>query len=93
MQWAILLSPGEPLLVAELKPGRPQQHDWKSSCETWSVAFSADGTWFAWGPSSEYPTPTQGGGAALFRGCFGLPSPLDSWSSSPAPCSGRNGME
>ncbi|XP_026540152.1 WD repeat and SOCS box-containing protein 2 isoform X2 [Notechis scutatus] len=39
---------GEPLLVAELKPRRPQQHDWKSSCETWSVAFSADGTWFAW---------------------------------------------
>ncbi|XP_063000323.1 WD repeat and SOCS box-containing protein 2 [Elgaria multicarinata webbii] len=39
---------GEPLLVAELKPGRPQQYDWKSSCETWSVAFSPDGAWFAW---------------------------------------------
>ncbi|KFV84234.1 WD repeat and SOCS box-containing protein 2, partial [Struthio camelus australis] len=33
---------------AELKPGRPRQYDWKSSCETWSVAFSPDGTWFAW---------------------------------------------
>ncbi|XP_034646854.1 WD repeat and SOCS box-containing protein 2 isoform X1 [Trachemys scripta elegans] len=38
----------EPLLLAELKPGRPQQYDWKASCETWSVAFSPDGTWFAW---------------------------------------------
>uniref|UniRef100_A0A8C2TXF8 WD repeat and SOCS box containing 2 n=1 Tax=Coturnix japonica TaxID=93934 RepID=A0A8C2TXF8_COTJA len=24
------------------------QYDWKSSCETWSVAFSSDGAWFAW---------------------------------------------
>ncbi|NWX89669.1 WSB2 protein, partial [Nothoprocta pentlandii] len=40
--------PEEPVLLAELKPGRPQQHDWKSSCETWSVAFSPDGAWFAW---------------------------------------------
>ncbi|XP_042297672.1 WD repeat and SOCS box-containing protein 2 [Sceloporus undulatus] len=39
---------GEPFLVAELKPGRPQQYNWKSSCETWSVAFSPDGAWFAW---------------------------------------------
>ncbi|KAJ6659106.1 hypothetical protein lerEdw1_019409 [Lerista edwardsae] len=31
---------------AELKPPRP--YDWKSCCETWSVAFSPDGTWFAW---------------------------------------------
>uniref|UniRef100_A0A8V0X026 WD repeat and SOCS box containing 2 n=1 Tax=Gallus gallus TaxID=9031 RepID=A0A8V0X026_CHICK len=38
----------EPVLLAELKPGRPQQYDWKSSCETWSVAFSSDGAWFAW---------------------------------------------
>ncbi|KAI6076391.1 WD repeat and SOCS box-containing protein 2 [Aix galericulata] len=38
----------EPVLLAELKPGRPQQSDWKSSCETWSVAFSPDGAWFAW---------------------------------------------
>nr|KAF6282994.1 WD repeat and SOCS box containing 2 [Myotis myotis] len=38
----------EPLLLAELKPGRPHQFDWKSSCETWSVAFSPDGSWFAW---------------------------------------------
>uniref|UniRef100_A0A8D0L2Y0 Uncharacterized protein n=1 Tax=Sphenodon punctatus TaxID=8508 RepID=A0A8D0L2Y0_SPHPU len=38
----------EPLLLAELKPGRPQQYDWNSSYETWSVAFSLDGTWFAW---------------------------------------------
>ncbi|XP_069070598.1 WD repeat and SOCS box-containing protein 2 isoform X1 [Pleurodeles waltl] len=37
-----------PLLLAELTPGRAQQFDWKSSCETWSVAFSPDGTWFAW---------------------------------------------
>nr|XP_025043142.1 WD repeat and SOCS box-containing protein 2 [Pelodiscus sinensis] len=41
-------SPAGLLLLAELKPGRPQQYDWKSSCETWSVAFSPDGTWFAW---------------------------------------------
>ncbi|NXX83544.1 WSB2 protein, partial [Urocolius indicus] len=40
--------PEEPLLLAELKPGRPQRYDWKSSCETWSVAFSPDGSWFAW---------------------------------------------
>ncbi|KGL94168.1 WD repeat and SOCS box-containing protein 2, partial [Charadrius vociferus] len=26
----------------------PQRYDWKSSCETWSVAFSPDGAWFAW---------------------------------------------
>uniref|UniRef100_A0A2K6N6R9 SOCS box domain-containing protein n=1 Tax=Rhinopithecus bieti TaxID=61621 RepID=A0A2K6N6R9_RHIBE len=31
------------LLLAKLKPGRPHQFDWKSSCETWSVAFSPDG--------------------------------------------------
>ncbi|XP_053557657.1 WD repeat and SOCS box-containing protein 2 [Bombina bombina] len=37
-----------PVLVAELQPGRAQQYDWKSSCETWSVAFSPDGEWFAW---------------------------------------------
>ncbi|KAI4557670.1 hypothetical protein MJG53_020996, partial [Ovis ammon polii x Ovis aries] len=41
-------APEEPLLLAELKPGRPHQFDWKSSCETWSVAFSPDGSWFAW---------------------------------------------
>ncbi|XP_077165243.1 WD repeat and SOCS box-containing protein 2 isoform X2 [Paroedura picta] len=39
---------GEPLLVAELKPGQPQPFYWKSTCETWSVAFSPDGAWFAW---------------------------------------------
>lgn len=45
-----MLSPvsEEPLLLAELKPGRSHQFDWKSSCETWSVAFSPDGSWFAW---------------------------------------------
>ncbi|KAM4808600.1 WD repeat and SOCS box-containing protein 2 isoform 3-T3 [Rhinophrynus dorsalis] len=37
-----------PVLLAELHPGRDQPYDWKSSCETWSVAFSPDGTWFAW---------------------------------------------
>ncbi|XP_075424206.1 WD repeat and SOCS box-containing protein 2 [Ascaphus truei] len=37
-----------PVLLAELRPGRAQQYDWKSSCETWSVAFSPDGAWFAW---------------------------------------------
>lgn len=42
------LCPEEPVLLAGLKPGRPQQYDWKSSCETWSVAFSSDGAWFAW---------------------------------------------
>ncbi|XP_063271636.1 WD repeat and SOCS box-containing protein 2 isoform X1 [Prinia subflava] len=44
------MKPGgeEPVLLAELKPGRPQRYDWKSSCETWSVAFSPDGAWFAW---------------------------------------------
>ncbi|XP_038619270.1 WD repeat and SOCS box-containing protein 2 isoform X2 [Tachyglossus aculeatus] len=41
--------PGEaPVLLAELKPGRPPRLDWKSSCETWSVAFSPDASWFAW---------------------------------------------
>ncbi|XP_053135261.1 WD repeat and SOCS box-containing protein 2 [Hemicordylus capensis] len=39
---------GEPLLVAELNPSRSQAYTWKSSCETWSVAFSPDGAWFAW---------------------------------------------
>ncbi|KAM4808599.1 WD repeat and SOCS box-containing protein 2 isoform 2-T2 [Rhinophrynus dorsalis] len=34
--------------MEELHPGRDQPYDWKSSCETWSVAFSPDGTWFAW---------------------------------------------
>ncbi|XP_070807065.1 WD repeat and SOCS box-containing protein 2 isoform X1 [Pituophis catenifer annectens] len=55
---------GEPLLVAELKPGRPQHRDWKSSCETWSVAFSADGTCFAWSQGhcvvKLLPWPLQG---------------------------------
>lgn len=37
-----------PVLLAELRPGREQLYDWKSSCETWSVAFSPDGFWFAW---------------------------------------------
>nr|XP_033811345.1 WD repeat and SOCS box-containing protein 2 isoform X3 [Geotrypetes seraphini] len=37
-----------PLLLAELRPGQTQQFDWKSCCETWSVAFSPDGVWFAW---------------------------------------------
>ncbi|XP_030073366.1 WD repeat and SOCS box-containing protein 2 isoform X1 [Microcaecilia unicolor] len=37
-----------PLLLAELRPGQAQQFDWKSCCETWSVAFSPDGAWFAW---------------------------------------------
>uniref|UniRef100_A0A6I8NAM9 WD repeat and SOCS box containing 2 n=1 Tax=Ornithorhynchus anatinus TaxID=9258 RepID=A0A6I8NAM9_ORNAN len=37
-----------PVLLAELKPGRPHRLDWKSSCETWSVAFSPDAAWFAW---------------------------------------------
>ncbi|XP_039188518.1 WD repeat and SOCS box-containing protein 2 [Crotalus tigris] len=55
---------GDPLLVAELKPGQSQQYDWKSSCETWGVAFSADGTWFAWsqghGVVRLLPWPLQG---------------------------------
>ncbi|MBZ3884949.1 WD repeat and SOCS box-containing protein 2 [Sciurus carolinensis] len=38
----------EPLLLAKFKPGRPYQFYWKSSCETWSVSFSPDGSWFAW---------------------------------------------
>lgn len=37
-----------PVLLGELRPGREQSYDWKSSCETWSVAFSPDGCWFAW---------------------------------------------
>ncbi|XP_063820396.1 WD repeat and SOCS box-containing protein 2 isoform X2 [Pseudophryne corroboree] len=37
-----------PVLLAELRPGREPLYDWKSSCETWSVAFSPDGSWFAW---------------------------------------------
>ncbi|KAM6423036.1 WD repeat and SOCS box-containing protein 2 isoform 2-T3 [Liasis olivaceus] len=55
---------GEALLVAQLTPGRPQQHDWKSSCETWSVAFSPDGAWFAWSQGhcvvKLLPWPLQG---------------------------------
>ncbi|XP_053329352.1 WD repeat and SOCS box-containing protein 2 [Spea bombifrons] len=39
---------GVTVLLAELRPGREQPYDWKSSCETWSVAFSRDGAWFAW---------------------------------------------
>ncbi|XP_063171602.1 WD repeat and SOCS box-containing protein 2 isoform X2 [Candoia aspera] len=65
---------GEPLLVAELTPGRPQQYDWKSSCETWSVAFSPDGAWFAWSQGhcvvKLLPWPLQGtkhNGKALER--------------------------
>ncbi|XP_005993362.1 WD repeat and SOCS box-containing protein 2 [Latimeria chalumnae] len=38
----------EPVLLAELKPGRPQPVDQISGCETWSVAFSPDGSYFAW---------------------------------------------
>ncbi|CAH2295973.1 WD repeat and SOCS box-containing 2 [Pelobates cultripes] len=37
-----------PVLLAELRPNREQPYEWKASCETWSVAFSPDGTWFAW---------------------------------------------
>lgn len=37
-----------PVLLAELRPAREPLYDWKSSCETWSVAFSPDGSWFAW---------------------------------------------
>ncbi|KAL7986799.1 hypothetical protein Chor_013082 [Crotalus horridus] len=47
-----------------MKPGQSQQYDWKSSCETWGVAFSADGTWFAWsqghGVVRLLPWPLQG---------------------------------
>uniref|UniRef100_A0A2I3LTY5 SOCS box domain-containing protein n=1 Tax=Papio anubis TaxID=9555 RepID=A0A2I3LTY5_PAPAN len=43
------LKPGRPHQFDwELKPGCPYQFDWKSSCETWSIAFSPDGSWFAW---------------------------------------------
>ncbi|KAG8456174.1 hypothetical protein GDO86_002100 [Hymenochirus boettgeri] len=52
-----------PVLLAELRPGREQPYDWKSSCETWSVAFSPDGKWFAW---------SQGHGIVKL-----LPWPLD----------------
>ncbi|CAJ0934907.1 unnamed protein product [Ranitomeya imitator] len=37
-----------PVLLAELRPAREPLYDWKSSCETWSVEFSPDGSWFAW---------------------------------------------
>ncbi|XP_073415770.1 WD repeat and SOCS box-containing protein 2 isoform X1 [Dendrobates tinctorius] len=37
-----------PVLLAELRPTREPLYDWKSSCETWSVEFSPDGSWFAW---------------------------------------------
>ncbi|KAM3937083.1 WD repeat and SOCS box-containing protein 2 isoform 2-T2 [Leptodactylus fuscus] len=37
-----------PVLLSELRPAREPLYDWKSSCETWSVAFSPDGSWFAW---------------------------------------------
>ncbi|KAM4049532.1 WD repeat and SOCS box-containing protein 2 isoform 2-T2 [Anomaloglossus baeobatrachus] len=37
-----------PVLLAELRPARELLYDWKSSCETWSVEFSPDCSWFAW---------------------------------------------
>ncbi|XP_044131752.1 WD repeat and SOCS box-containing protein 2 isoform X1 [Bufo gargarizans] len=37
-----------PVLLAELRPARDVLYDWKSSCETWSIEFSPDGSWFAW---------------------------------------------
>lgn len=36
------------LLVAKLVPNRSPELDFKSGCETWGVAFSPDGSYFAW---------------------------------------------
>ncbi|XP_067861797.1 WD repeat and SOCS box-containing protein 2 isoform X2 [Heptranchias perlo] len=38
----------ESLLVAKLIPNRSRELDCKSGCETWGVAFSPDGLYFAW---------------------------------------------
>ncbi|KAM8960761.1 WD repeat and SOCS box-containing protein 2 [Pelodytes ibericus] len=46
--WLLFSFPETPVLLTELRPSREQPYDWKSSCETWSVAFSPDGAWFAW---------------------------------------------
>ncbi|XP_067911275.1 WD repeat and SOCS box-containing protein 2 isoform X2 [Heterodontus francisci] len=41
-------SAAESLLVAKLIPNRSRELDCKSGCETWGVAFSPDGSYFAW---------------------------------------------
>ncbi|XP_072352897.1 WD repeat and SOCS box-containing protein 2 isoform X5 [Scyliorhinus torazame] len=38
----------ESLLLAKLIPSRSRELDCKSGCETWGVAFSPDGLYFAW---------------------------------------------
>ncbi|XP_043571800.1 WD repeat and SOCS box-containing protein 2 isoform X1 [Chiloscyllium plagiosum] len=38
----------EPFLLAKLIPNRSHELDWTSGCETWGVAFSPDGSYFAW---------------------------------------------
>ncbi|XP_041058840.1 WD repeat and SOCS box-containing protein 2 isoform X1 [Carcharodon carcharias] len=38
----------ESLLLAKLIPNRSRELDCKSGCETWGVAFSPDGSYFAW---------------------------------------------
>ncbi|XP_043924288.1 WD repeat and SOCS box-containing protein 2 [Protopterus annectens] len=38
----------KPALLAELIPEHAHQSDRKSGCETWSVSFSPDGSYFAW---------------------------------------------
>ncbi|XP_006640374.2 WD repeat and SOCS box-containing protein 2 isoform X1 [Lepisosteus oculatus] len=35
-------------LIGELKPVHPQLLDGRAGCETWSVEFSPDGSYFAW---------------------------------------------
>ncbi|MBN3295881.1 WSB2 protein, partial [Amia calva] len=35
-------------LIGELKPVHPQPLDGRAGCETWSVEFSPDGSYFAW---------------------------------------------
>uniref|UniRef100_UPI00398F2525 WD repeat and SOCS box-containing protein 2 isoform X2 n=1 Tax=Pristiophorus japonicus TaxID=55135 RepID=UPI00398F2525 len=41
-------SAAESVLVAKLIPNRSRELDCKSGCETWGVAFSPDGSYFAW---------------------------------------------
>uniref|UniRef100_A0A8C2HLY2 Uncharacterized protein n=1 Tax=Cyprinus carpio TaxID=7962 RepID=A0A8C2HLY2_CYPCA len=35
-------------LIAELKPAHPPRLYGSAGCETWSVRFSPDGSYFAW---------------------------------------------
>ncbi|XP_069789248.1 WD repeat and SOCS box-containing protein 2 isoform X2 [Narcine bancroftii] len=48
MDESIPSNAGEPLLFANLVPNRSRELEYKPGCETWGVAFSPDGSYFAW---------------------------------------------